>query len=88
MFRVHGEVKPVGPDQEGGRIVIVLLESRFFSRHPRFSPCLISRVSIDTTCAKNLALLAFLPFCLTGTTILNNVHHERQTTKTYGINRR
>ena len=32
MFRVHGEVKPVGPDQEGGRIVIVLLEVRMQDR--------------------------------------------------------
>src|SRR2546423_1247217 len=67
-----------------------MFASGLFTRHARFSPCLISRVSSDTTCAKNLAPLAFLlsPFCLTGTTILNNVHRERQTTKAYGINRR
>ena len=28
MFRVHGEVTPVGPDQECGRIVLALLEVR------------------------------------------------------------
>src|SRR2546430_10111930 len=42
-----------------------MFASGLFTRHARFSPCLISRVSSDTTCAKNLAPLALLlsPFC-------------------------
>jgi len=32
MFRVHGEVTPVEPDQECGRIVIALLEVRMQDR--------------------------------------------------------